>query len=242
MHLSFAQAVRLFFQPQTLVPFLLGSVVLGVLGNAVFALLTKLVGGTGPLVLIVGGRLVVLLVAAAVLGWALRRIAEAGILPGKSTPARHKGLIFLVSRAETTRHAVNYHLPALRHCWLFCSDRTRPLAEEVGHDYPQVAFHLVAVRDVNDPLEFMRLANDVYRRLPAGLTTGDVIADYVGMTAHGSVGLALACVGRDWPLQYIPGEYDADLKAVRPLDPIQIDLPLTVTVRRSAAPSPESNP
>jgi hypothetical protein len=241
MRLSFPQTVRLFFRSEMLLPFLLGSVVLGVLGNTAFALLTTLFGtGIVSLLCIFLGAVLTLPVIAAVVVWALGRLVEGRTLPGKSRPARHKGLIFLVSRPEPARHAIDYHLPMLRHCWLFCSEQSRPVAEEVRKAYPLVSFHQVDVRDVHDPLEFTRLVNDVHERLPPDLQPGEVIADYTGMTSHASVGVVLACLGRNRPLQYTPAEYDENRKPIRPLDPIQIDLSPTLIVRPPQNPPPET--
>jgi hypothetical protein len=59
---------------------------------------------------------------------------------------------------------------------------------------------------------------------PKDWSVEDVIADYVGLTAHASVGMVLACLHEQAPLQYTPAEYDANLQALRPLPPFEVVL------------------
>jgi hypothetical protein len=82
----------------------------------------------------------------------------------------------------------------------------------------------IIINDVYDLLEFRTPVGKIYRGLPDGRSESDVISDYVGMTAHGSVGMVLACVASRRPLQYTPARFDEQLKATASLDPIEIVL------------------
>lgn len=52
----------------------------------------------------------------------------------------------------------------------------------------------IVINDIYDPLEFYRQVKRIYQNLPNNWTKKDIIADFTGMTAQGSVGMALASV------------------------------------------------
>jgi len=88
---SFARTARRFFSPEALVPFLFGSIALGVLSNAAFTCSTA--------------------------------------LPGMRSPAKHRGLILLVSNRPTCDKAIQFHGGSLERVWLSAPRRvsTPPL-------------------------------------------------------------------------------------------------------------------
>jgi hypothetical protein len=226
MATPFSRAVKVFFNPTTFFTFLLGSVFLSVAGNAAYGLFTNWLGtASRPVAGILLGSLLGLGLAIWVLGRVLGR--EAATPPAfrgiRALP--HRGLILLVSRLEVCRKAIRHHGASLEQCWLICSVQTLEMAQELRHEFLKVCpAEPIIVNDVNDPLEFCNAVEKIYTSLPRGWAPDQLIGDYTGMTAHGSVGMALACLRGSRPLQYTPGTYDAQLKAVAPLDPIQIVL------------------
>lgn len=222
---NLSQAARVFFNYEALLPFLFGSVCLGVLSNAVYQILVSWWGSRAPVAVgIAIGSFVALVFAV----WSFGRVVKALQLDPPDAfatrhPAPRKGLILMVSRIDPSRKAIEYHEEALEQCWLICSTRTLDLARQLIKTFPKIRFpEPLLINDVQSPLEFRDCIEKIYQNLPDGWQESDVIADYVGMTAHGSVGMALACVPARRPLQYTPAPYDEQLRPVEPLDPIEI--------------------
>ena len=141
-------------------------------------------------------------------------------------PAKRKGLILMVSQKAPCEKAIRYHLPVLERCWLLCSEQTRHIAEELRHDFPHEisAQDFITIVNINDPLEYCQKVDNIYHNLPDGWGESAVIADYLGMTAHGSVGMALACMHSTRPIQYTLPRYDEHRNPIEPEDPIEIVL------------------
>ena len=72
MRSSLAQSIKLFFSPETIAPFLLGSVVLAVFGNAVYDILKNAFGTETPaLIRIRVIALLILILSVVLVGWAI---------------------------------------------------------------------------------------------------------------------------------------------------------------------------
>ncbi len=232
MRNNLSQALQIFFSPQTIAPFLLGSVFLAVLGNAVYDLLKTWLGGeTSGLLRIAFGALLLFALSVTVvyfiINQRLNRLQRTKLDIGKRPPHKFSGLILLVSNADPCRAAIRYHLPRLQRCWLICSLQTLDLARQMAREFPMVcATDPIIINDVYDPIEFRDAVNEVYRsRMPKSWLESAVIADYAGMTAHGSVGMVLACIGTNRALQYTPAHFDrATGKTLGSLDPIEVTL------------------
>ena len=111
-------------------------------------------------------------------------------------------------------------------CWLLCSTRTIPIAREIEKELDaqgKLATHEL-IKDVFDPLECRDKVEEIYKTLPDGWKEDDVILDFTGMTACASVGSVLACLDEKRAIQYTPGQYDEDLKAMQPLEPVEVVL------------------
>ena len=226
MRFHVSRALAAFFTPRALVPFLLGSVVLSVLGNAVFQMAENLLGATTQsLVFIALGAVLILVGVVAVLAHVLAREAPPQSIPGKRPPAKHRGLILMVSQAAPCRKAIQYHQPALERCWLLCSIQTRDVAVELRSEFPkECCLEPIVIHDVLDPLEFRSRIQQIFGGLPDGWAEADVISDYLGMTAHASVGMVLACMSANRHLQYTVAHRNEQLRPIEPLDPIEITL------------------
>lgn len=232
MRNSFTQAIKIFFNPETIVPFILGSVFLAVFNSAVYDILKNSFGSQTPtLILVAIGSLLMLFLCIVCVSWLVsRRLARFAQLPvdlAGREPKKHRGLILMVSQPDPCEQAIRYHLPRLKRCWLVCSVQTLEIAEKLRQKFPQVCQDTpIVISDIYNPLEFCTCINKIYRdRLPQGWAESDVIADFTGMTAHGSVGMVLATLGTDRPLQYTPAKLDPDTRRpIAPMDPIEIAL------------------
>jgi hypothetical protein len=237
MRNTLSQAIKIVFSPETILPFLVGSVSLAIFGNAVYDIFKNIFGTTTPdLIKIAAIALLILVAAVAIVAWVVaQRLSRLPIdvpfeVQQKKLDRQYKGLILLVSSAEASATAIRFHLPRLERCWLICSPKTLDQAQELCRQFPKVCMDQpIIINDVYDPLKFRNCINAIYHtRLPKGWLESDVIADYTGMTAHASVGTVLACVGRDRPLQYTPAKVDSQGKIVGSLSPIKVTLDFSV--------------
>lgn len=236
---SLASGLKLLSAPKTLATFLLGGVALGVLGNAVYQVLTNwLTTSNWAAVRIIIGALAVLMSAVWLLGRLAHRLHVAPPLPDKKAPEKRRGVIFLVSNEPTIRKALDWHRETLEWCRLICSEQSLPLAGKLKAELKQrgVDAELALINDVLDPVECRNTVDLIYATLPEGLGESEVILDFTGMTAIASVGAVLACLDEQRSIQYTPGVFDAELKAVRPRDPVEIVLTWD-TLRRPAGAS-----
>jgi hypothetical protein len=228
MRVTYSYALKQFFSPAAFLPFFIGAICLAVLGNEVTELLNS-VFGTSKTALVgiaVSALFVLILCAWGFQKW-LARFTPPPVEFKQKPPGYRRGLVVLVGRQlDTCRKAIEFHQPILERCWLICSQQSLGTAQELKSEYEgRLAMpDPLIVNDVNDPLEYRNLVNGIYQHLPAGWNETDVIADYTGMTAHASVGMALACLGSARPLQYTPPLNNADLQAISALDPIEIEL------------------
>jgi hypothetical protein len=224
---NMGQAAKNFFSPEALVPFLLGWLCLGILSNSVSSILTKLLGEDVPsLTMIAIGSLAFMLTSLYLFERVITRNRPSPPMPPNvRKPAKRLGLVLMVSHPAPCRKAIQYHLGVLKRCWMLCSKQTLEVAQQLQAQFPEVCLDPpIVVNDVNDPLEYRRWVDSIYCALPENWKTADVIADYVGMTAHGSVGMVLACLEHGRPMQYTAARYDEKLKPIDTLDPIEIVL------------------
>jgi hypothetical protein len=233
MRNALSQTLKIFFNPETILPFLIGSVFLAVFGNAVYDIFKNIFGTTTPDLVRIGAiALLILATSVGVVSWVIaQRLSHLSIeipfeVQQKALDRKYKGLILLVSKSEACETAIRFHQPTLKRCWLICSPQTLEHAQDLCQRFPQVCVDQpIVVNDIYNPLEFRAYINAIYRtRLPKGWQESDVIADYTGMTAHASVGTVLACVGTSRPLQYTPAKVDQHGKIVGSLNPIRVML------------------
>jgi hypothetical protein len=220
---------KLFFSSDAVIPFLIGAIILSVLGNSVTTVLFNLIGSnTTPaaITIILGTLLIFVFFVWTIAQLSVKQFPAQDL--GKSSPELHQGLILLVSRDEPCRAAISYHLPNLKFCWLICSNQTLGTAQQLQKEFPQIkVFDPWVIHDIYDPVEFNEVVRKIYEKLPEQkLQVDDVIADFTGMTAQGSVGMVLA--SRFFPqakFQYTPAELSDDSRPTgRSLKPIGITI------------------
>src|SRR5712691_1563995 len=211
---SFVSGMQLLTTPQSLLTFLIGGIALGVLGNAVYQVLTNWFGANNSAMAgIISGAFLVLVGVAVMLGHLAHRLRPAPPLPDKQTPHKRRGLIILISNEKTARKALDWHQETLEWCWLVCSAQSMPLATQFEAELQAQGKRakLVLINDVYDPLECRNQVDAIYTQLPAGLSPSDVILDFTGMTSMASVGSVLACLDEQRSLQYTPAVFDEQL-------------------------------
>lgn len=232
MRSTFSQAIKIVFSPETILPFLVGSVFLAVFGNAVYDILKNIFGTTTPdLVKIAAIALLILVAAVLVVWWTItQRLSRLPIdvpfeVRQKALDRKYKGLILLVSNLEACRVAIEFHRPLLERCWLVCSSTSLEKAQELQRQFPKMCIDPpIAVNDVYDPILFRDQINAIYEtRLPQSWQDTEVISDYTGMTVHASVGMVLACLEKNRPLQYTPPNLRQG-KIIGSLNPIRVTL------------------
>ncbi|MEH1797026.1 MULTISPECIES: CRISPR-associated protein [unclassified Nostoc] len=222
----FFQAAKIFFNPETLVPFIIGTIFLSVLGNALTQILFNVFGTTTTAAVgIALGSVLIFMFSVWFLAKSLSKVRSPEIDLGKLPPKKHKGLMLLVSRHEPCKKAIEYHLPELEYCWLICSSQSLDLAKKLKQDFPTLKIaEPIVVNDIYDPLEFYQVVKKIYKNLPPGWTIEDAIADFTGMTAQGSVGMVLASLSVQSLLQYTPAEFKDGQPTGYSLNPIEITL------------------
>jgi hypothetical protein len=237
MRNNLSQAIKVVFSPETILPFLIGSICLAVFGSAIYDILKNEFGSTTPALIRLGAiAFLILCLAVGVVGGVIsRRLSRLSVevpfeVQQKQLTRKYRGLILLVSQPEACATAIRFHLGNqvgdLERCWLVSSQQKLAIAEDLVRQFPQVCVDKpILINDIYNPLEFYDRIQEIYaNRLPSGWQESNVIADYTGMTAHASVGTVLACVGTTRPLQYTPAKIDAQGKIIGSLDPIRVEL------------------
>ncbi len=210
---SLNDLLRLFLETRVPVLFLIGSLALAILGNAVYELLTGVFGATPQfLIALIAGA--VMIFAFVVVGFqrllrGFKRRRGTTVEPDRQAPP-HRGLILPVSpnpqAADADIIAWHQRDATLRHCWLLASpsvadsERFRDLKQNLLEQ--NVTPHVVLLDDV------LR-ANQVYAKVREAINqavpVGDawpLIADITGGNKVMTAGILLACLDAGVPVQY----------------------------------------
>jgi len=226
---NFQRAIRIFFTSEALVPFFIGTFFLAVLNKALTQIVFNIAGQSTQASVAVAAGVIIPFIILVIFTARYLTPAELGeINLAKDTPDKHKGLILLVSREEACRKAIEYHLPTLKYCWLICSVQTLEIAKKLQREFNQVRIlEPIIIDDIYEPIEFCEAVKKISKNIPKSWTKRDVISDFTGMTAQGSVGMVLGSVFEKMPLQYTPAELDRDRRPTgRSLNPIEIQVSL----------------
>ncbi len=139
-------------------------------------------------------------------------------------PSRKRGLIILVSNANSALHAVRHHLEkdgkGLERVWLIPSNERRQdefgasslaLAKQIKEECLKLAKDQgVTLRvDINDPGVSPADAQDTFESVNrifrlGSFKPGEIIADFSGGTKPMTVGMIMACLPRERELEYVP--------------------------------------
>jgi CRISPR-associated protein (Cas_Cas02710) len=221
---------ELFFSPRFPFLFLLGAVLVAVMGNMASDLLKSYVGD-GRL-----GLWMILVVSSVILFLLVVAIYAAGVFRAmltsrnvyrfldKPNPAPRKGLIAFVSltqRAHLDR-AIAYHRETLKRLWLIATQEAQARAAQIVAEYNKsgVQISIVPLSEEWDLIKTKETVDQIFTEQLDGLAEEDVIADFTGGTKPMTVGMVFACLTPSRSLQYVPAEYDRD-RGVTPHDPIE---------------------
>lgn len=151
-----------------------------------------------------------------------RTVHDATIREGEK-PERKRGLILLVSRAESAIHAIEYHYNTgkgpLESVWLIPSngreqnkygdstlteaEKIRDACKIVSKDGAKLKVEIhetgVSPGDAQDTFDYV---NRIFRR--GHFKSYEIIADFTGGTKPMTVGMVMASLPRDRELEYVP--------------------------------------
>jgi len=173
-----------------------------------------------------------------------RRSGMAARVSDKPKPPRCKGLIVMVSTPEIAREAIEYHKEMLRCCWLIVTPETKPRAEALKEQYEDVIPYVIIRPIANryDTRGCYELVRDIYHQEGPrlGVEPGEMMADITGGTKPMTMGMILASLEGELPVEHIPTEFDpVTFKPKGPLPPIQIAVdvpPWASEMRRKRVP------
>jgi hypothetical protein len=221
---------ELFFSPRFPFLFLLGAVLVAVMGNMASDLLKSYVGD-GRLglwmIFVVSSVILLLLVAAIYAAGVFRAMLTSRNVYrflDKPNPAPRKGLIAFVSltqRAHLDR-AIAYHRETLKRLWLIATQEAQVRAAQIVAEYNKsgVQISIVPLSEEWDLIKTKETVDQIFTEQLDGLAEEDIIADFTGGTKPMTVGMVFACLTPSRSLQYVPAEYDRD-RGVTPHDPIE---------------------
>jgi hypothetical protein len=221
---------ELFFSPRFPFLFLLGAVLVAVMGNMASDLLKSYVGD-GRLglwmIFVVSSVILLLLVAAIYAAGVFRAMLTSRNVYrflDKPNPAPRKGLIAFVSltqRAHLDR-AIAYHRETLKRLWLIATQEAQARAAQIVAEYNKsgVQISIVPLSEEWDLIKTKETVDQIFTEQLDGLAEEDVIADFTGGTKPMTVGMVFACLTPSRSLQYVPAEYDRD-RGMTPHDPIE---------------------
>lgn len=204
--------------------FIVASLVLSMLGNALYELVLLMFGAqpTTLIGIIVGSALIF-----PFLVWGVRRVIE-GITRKTQTievvPTEriepHVALVLPVGLRPhgPERGILEWHQPgrALRYCWLIVSSQVRRDARPKLSDLTQwliennVDVHTIDIADATSLDETFRATMQALREAHGPVQALPVAVDITGGTAVMSVGMALAARNWDTPVQYYPAVYNRE--------------------------------
>lgn len=153
-----------------------------------------------------------------------RRRTTPAFIADLPDPEQCEGLIFLFSREDTLREAIQYHRPILKHCWLLVTPEMQDQAGQAVTHFPNIMFTLHPIPDTLDTPLCYRTVRDIYTD-EAGryeIAAERIISDITGGTKPMTMGMIVACLEGGHRIEHVPTEYDALHKPIGPLPPKEI--------------------
>ena len=214
---------RSFLETRVPLLFLVGSIALAILGNAIYELLTSTFGATPEflIALVIGAVLIFIFVT---VGFQqllrtldARKVVRNDVRPDQQAEP-HAGLILPVSLThpgpEATIIAWHQRDATLRHCWLLVTPEVEREGKKLGN-LRQGLFER-GVTPYNVPLPDSVQADHVYtqvqdtiRRARQLTDAHPLIADITGGTKAMTAGTLLACLDSDVAVQYLSTPRDS---------------------------------
>lgn len=143
-----------------------------------------------------------------------------------ASPRKYEGLIFMFTQKETAREAIRHHLPALKHVWLIVTPQKQAEAGEIVVDFPEVSFSVLPISNLYDTQSCYNVVRHIYERgtQDVGIPPQNIIADITGGTKPMTMGMIVACIEGDLPIEHVPTKFDSSNNPMGPLPPIEIRL------------------
>ena len=229
---GFDAILRSFFETKNTIFFLIGVVVLALLGSGIYDALLHYYDPRqeAPVVTpiaIASGAFIAICVIAAILFWLTNNPAPVIRISNSQKPVKRRGIIVLVSNEKVALKAIEWHQPVLERCWLVQSSRSADAAKNISTKFETelepLVFHSVSVVEAFDAHEVSKCITTIHASLPdLGFEAKDVIVDFTGMTSPASVGAVMGALSVGMPLQYTPSKYDKELQPTGPGDPVEL--------------------
>lgn len=209
-----SELFALFFDPRVPVTFIIGSIVLAILGNAAYALLV-LVTGEQPqtlVAIVVAALLIFVFIIFGSWAW-LRRQPRRTVTMSEELRARpHAGLVLCVSDPQHARAAIAFHRNggALRACWLITSPESQARANELAEWARGLGLRitLLPVDDAFASHQSYLAVKDALHQARRTRDSQPVIVDITGGPKPMTAGAVLACFEHDAPIQYMRTLYE----------------------------------
>lgn len=223
-----------FFDPSRSIPlFIVGTAALSLVLTAAYDYANAPGAWQGGYWLALGALALVLLI---LLAGAVRRGTAGRVgIREEQQPGKRAGLVVLLGPTEASAPAaIEYHLPALQHCWLIATPQALKTAAALAERYHTRIRHVHwgEPRYLVDPDQIQSTYNLVVRifdeeAVAAGLETGAVIADITGGMKPMTAGMALACLARNREMQYMKAPRDPSGQIVEGAEPVPIRIDAT---------------
>ena len=136
----------------------------------------------------------------------------------------HPGLIMMISphNKDVPLKVIEHHQLALKHCWLVATkdslDTAIELAADIRHRWPSIRVHDAEPGDLVDPDysqgTWQRVENIYVEAREWGLKEDDIVADITGGLKPMTAGMAIACLPRNRPMQYLKTIRDEEGKPI----------------------------
>jgi hypothetical protein len=208
----------LFFDPRVPILFVLGSIVLAIVGNGVYDLLLGWFGSTPQTIgaVTVGS---VLVMGFIILGFRAlvhaRAVRFETLVPEEQEARPHPNLVLFVSAGDlehgNEQHALARHLKeqTLRHCWLIASPEAARNARELKYrlEDQNVEAHIIPVEDAYHARKAFDAVHEALQQMKGLRVTGPLMVDITAGARPMAVGAVLACWRHRLPMEYVLGKY-----------------------------------
>jgi hypothetical protein len=204
------------FDPKVPILFVLGGLLLAVMGNAAYDFLLLWLGsGWVALLAVFSGSVVLLGLVVIGLYAVLGKQWSPVVLGPEEAAERRRGLILFLSTGEgkADEEALRHHAPALEYAWLIVTDEVR---EEGKADRLTLACRAQGV-DVR-PLDLKRprdareahllVMQALAEAQERGLAPGSLYVDITGCLRPSAVGATKACLEAGYDIEYVLARYE----------------------------------
>jgi hypothetical protein len=204
------------FDPKVPILFVLGGVLLAVMGNAAYDLLLQGLGSTVWAMLAVFlGAMVLLGLVVIGLYAVLRRERQPIELGPEERAEKRQGLVLFLSTGggKADEEALQFHIPALKRAWLIATDEVREegkvdrltlACREGGVDVR--CLDLTKPRDAGEAHRLV--AQALIEAGQGGLAPGSLYVDITGCLRPSAVGAIKACLDAGHDIEYVLARYE----------------------------------